>query len=167
MNIELRNIKVLASLSEETPAYTATLFVDGKKIGDVSNHGHGGCDEFHGDNAAYNKAALFIHDQEKDDTPVSDYWADKPQALANLTFEGWCHTKAFESLERKNFASKLSRQIMYVKAGEKNVYGAKIVKGRKDDQIAAYKAKIPGIIVLNTLSADEAFKVYQANVAVR
>lgn len=168
MKIELRNIKILASLSEETPAYTGTLFVDGKKIGDVSNHGHGGCDEYHGDEAAYTAAARFIHAQEKDDEPVNDYWKDKPDALARLSFEGWCHTKAFESLEVKNFASKLSRSIMYTRPNEKNIFAVTFPKGKdKATILAAYKAKYPTYTFLNGMPTAEAFTVYMANVAQR
>lgn len=44
MKIEIRNLKIMRSLSEETTAYTATIYVDGKPAFDASNHGHGGCD---------------------------------------------------------------------------------------------------------------------------
>lgn len=54
--IVLKNIKTLASLSEETHCYSADLWFDGKKIGTVSNDGHGGCDRFYGDQAAYDQA---------------------------------------------------------------------------------------------------------------
>lgn len=38
--IELKGIKVHMGLSEETPAYTAKLYVDGKHFADLSNQGH-------------------------------------------------------------------------------------------------------------------------------
>jgi hypothetical protein len=44
MKIELKNLKVAASLSEETTAYTATIYIDGARAFDASNRGHGGCD---------------------------------------------------------------------------------------------------------------------------
>ena len=44
MKIELRSITLSKALSEETPAYTGKVFVDGVHICNVSNHGHGGCD---------------------------------------------------------------------------------------------------------------------------
>lgn len=47
MKLELRNVKVAESLSEETTAYTATLYVDGKPTVDCSNHGQGGPDMYH------------------------------------------------------------------------------------------------------------------------
>jgi hypothetical protein len=45
MNLQLKNLKTLASLSEETHCFTATLHLDGKKVATISNHGHGGCDD--------------------------------------------------------------------------------------------------------------------------
>ena len=53
MKIELKAIQYSAFASEETSCYQANLYVDGKKIGTVSNAGHGGCDDFHGDRAAF------------------------------------------------------------------------------------------------------------------
>jgi hypothetical protein len=44
MKLELKNIKYFASGSQETPCYTATVYVDGKKAIYVDNDGHGGCD---------------------------------------------------------------------------------------------------------------------------
>ena len=44
--IELRNISVNHSLSEETYCYSATLWVDGEKWGEVCNRGTGGGDDF-------------------------------------------------------------------------------------------------------------------------
>jgi hypothetical protein len=44
MQIEIKNLKVARQLSEETVAYTATVYVDGKQAFHASNNGHGGCD---------------------------------------------------------------------------------------------------------------------------
>lgn len=46
IHVELKSIKIHASLSEETTAYTAKIFVDGVMLGEVSNSGQGGCDRF-------------------------------------------------------------------------------------------------------------------------
>lgn len=46
MLIELKNLKHMASLSEETYCYTGTVYVDGKKAFEASNRGHGGCDDY-------------------------------------------------------------------------------------------------------------------------
>lgn len=45
---QLKAIKHMASLSEETHCFSASLYVDGKKVGTVSNQGFGGCHDYHG-----------------------------------------------------------------------------------------------------------------------
>lgn len=47
MKIEIRNLKVAEFLSEETLAYSATIYVDGAKAFHASNQGHGGPDSYH------------------------------------------------------------------------------------------------------------------------
>jgi hypothetical protein len=42
MKIELKNVKFLESMSEETNCFTADVFINGKKIAYASNQGHGG-----------------------------------------------------------------------------------------------------------------------------
>ena len=45
MNITLKNIKHMASLSEETHCFSADVWCDGKKMFGMKNAGHGGSDE--------------------------------------------------------------------------------------------------------------------------
>jgi len=47
MKIELRNIKYSEFASEETACYQATIYIDGKKVGEVKNSGQGGCDNIY------------------------------------------------------------------------------------------------------------------------
>ena len=42
MDIQLKNVKIYAGLSQETVAFSASLYVDGKKVGEARNAGHGG-----------------------------------------------------------------------------------------------------------------------------
>ena len=46
MKYALKGIKYAAFASQETPCYRASITRDGKKIGEVSNDGHGGSDMF-------------------------------------------------------------------------------------------------------------------------
>ena len=41
-DIELKNVKIAQYLSEETTAFAASIYVDGKKAGTAKNDGHGG-----------------------------------------------------------------------------------------------------------------------------
>lgn len=63
--VTLKNIKIHHGLSEETYAYTASVYVDGKRVGEVKNDGHGGPDFLYvQEAAAYDavKAAQKEHD---------------------------------------------------------------------------------------------------------
>ena len=44
MKLELKNIKHSEFASEETNCYQGRVYVDGKPMIEVSNEGHGGCD---------------------------------------------------------------------------------------------------------------------------
>lgn len=83
MKLELKNIKEAKFLSQETPAYTATLYVDGKKAATVENDGHGGCDYAHFiDRAVEEKVYAYFKALPKlkfDDTELDH------------TLELWCH----------------------------------------------------------------------------
>ncbi len=46
MIIELRKLRIAKSLSQETTAYTAEIWIDGERAFRASNHGTGGCDFF-------------------------------------------------------------------------------------------------------------------------
>ncbi len=42
MKIEIRAIKYAAFASQETSCFTATIYIDGKRVGTAHNEGHGG-----------------------------------------------------------------------------------------------------------------------------
>lgn len=47
MNIELKSIQIFERMSEETTAFCASLYIDGKKVGEAKNDGRGGSTEYH------------------------------------------------------------------------------------------------------------------------
>jgi hypothetical protein len=49
MDIQIKNVKEVKELSEETICFTASLYVDNKKVGTVSNRGYGGDNDYHFD----------------------------------------------------------------------------------------------------------------------
>lgn len=46
MHIELRKLKIIAALSEETACYTAEIWIDGVRAFTASNRGQGGVDDY-------------------------------------------------------------------------------------------------------------------------
>jgi hypothetical protein len=47
MKIELRKLKIVESMSEETTAFTADIYIEGYKSGYAKNDGQGGCTFYH------------------------------------------------------------------------------------------------------------------------
>jgi len=47
MKIELKNVKHALFASQETECFEASIYIDGKRVGTVSNDGHGGCNDYH------------------------------------------------------------------------------------------------------------------------
>ena len=63
--VEIKNLKVAEHLSEETLAFTASIWINGKKVGDAKNAGHGGMTDvdlyyWEGDQARRNNE---LHDE--------------------------------------------------------------------------------------------------------
>ena len=42
MDITLKNVKIYAGLSQDSDAFTASVYVDGKKVGEAKDDGRGG-----------------------------------------------------------------------------------------------------------------------------
>lgn len=47
MQIELKSIRVYDRMSEETTAFSASLYIDGKKVGTAKNDGRGGMTDYY------------------------------------------------------------------------------------------------------------------------
>lgn len=63
MEIKLKNVKFYERMSEETNAFTADIFINGKNVGYAKNDGHGGCTDYHAnsveDRAVINEAEKY------------------------------------------------------------------------------------------------------------
>ena len=46
LRIDVRNVRVNQALSQETSCFSATLYVDGRRVGTAGNRGEGGCNEY-------------------------------------------------------------------------------------------------------------------------
>ena len=47
MKIELKNVKINESFSEETTCFIADVFINGKKVAHAKNNGQGGCTDYY------------------------------------------------------------------------------------------------------------------------
>lgn len=152
MKLELKNIHHYPRMSEETNCYEASLWIDGVKIGTVSNRGTGGGDDFHGDQRAYaeaNRRAACL-------PPIVYGEHEYPQTVESIcgeVLESWIAERALDKELKRAVLFKLGVGIMSI-----------AYKGKKPADAALIehvKAKHPNVPILNTLPRPEALAMYR------
>ncbi len=126
MNIELKNIKHFPSLSEETEAFTANIYINGVQAGHAKNNGHGGStDYYHNDE----KGRELIHQAEAYCKGLPDKQFPKDQYMEAfsipMSLEQYIDDLVNSYIEKKEqagFAKKMNkameRGIVFGIAGE-------------------------------------------------
>lgn len=86
IKLTVKNYKLCEWASEETDCYTASLYLNGKRIGTAKNDGHGGCD-FYDFTTPANKAAFEAYAEE---------WANSDEVQNNPKhqLDGRCYANA-------------------------------------------------------------------------
>lgn len=111
MLVELRKVKYSASLSEETNAFTADLYFDGKKVGYASNHGTGGPNDVHISNPADEaRFRAFIAAQPPE---PCDFGDGKPLTMDEDLFIGKLvedHLEAMDKVKAEKRVQKLAAE---------------------------------------------------------
>jgi len=121
----LKNLKVCEWASEETTCFTATLYVDGKRVGNCSNDGHGGCNRYDFNETTYAELAtqyLWEHDVkfcEEIGYPKSDkatFTPDFDVLICNLIdqHEVTKQIKSFKNKLAKKYPSKADSICIYM-----------------------------------------------------
>lgn len=166
--IELRGIQHNERMSEETNCYSAKVFVDGKHVFDVSNHGHGGCDDFHPIKGGWTVQQIWDFDAKiKAESP------DRPTDLPPIDGKPFTMKDDLESifgdivtkfLIMKDFKRHMRSKVLFVLPGENPTKGArqmsyKGVRSLSADQVAkasaAIAVKYPNATIMNNLTDAE------------
>lgn len=162
MKIELKSIKVHLGLSEETYAYTATLYVDGKKAIEVSNQGHGGCDHQHSINGADVDA---IDNWCKCNLPKWGSEFDDEGDIHDTTLEMWCSNQVALHLTRQDMKRHFKRHPVFImnEDGKHGLFEMKFKGVRKyNSRMAAIvRERHPTATILNELPEDVALGLYR------
>ena len=149
MRIELKNVKIYAGLSEETVAFNASVYVDGKKVGDAKNTGHGGS----------NDVNVFTKDGRWDRDLMGKMEAEARKHT--WTYEGEAHPHSLDSyigelvddeIEKRDLKRKCRTQTLFRIPDEVYSDGEYHVMKRKyDDSVRSYLLKSYGdkVEVLN------------------
>jgi hypothetical protein len=154
MKLGLKNVKIARNLSQETLAYTATVYVNGKRAVDVSNDGHGGCDrQYRVEGGEHTVEA--INDWCKANLPAleSEYFPDGLEQ----DLEMWCHEEAERQDVQKTIKGKLGRSIVLKDGGDLWAWTKKKKGADREASIRKHIAeKYPNATILNDAPLDVA-----------
>lgn len=166
MKIELKGIKHYPSMSEETNCYEASLYVDGVKIGTVSNRGTGGCDDFYGDRAAFATADEWC----KTNLPPYTLDVGGESHSGPTDLEMHCANLLEEHIITKDLKAAMKNSALFTLPEQRGLFqtGYKAQRGKKktapDDALFAHVRKNhQGAVILNTLPFSEALTLYAAH----
>ena len=137
MKVEIKSIKFSESLSEETNAFTANLYIDGKKRGYCRNDGRGGCTDIHGftreDNEIIKQADQWLKENHEKVTYGSTTYDVDLEHKVDLLLENWLKEK--EAKKYKNKIKKLSETALVI--GKPN--GTEILYYKQKKPLRTYK----------------------------
>ena len=164
MKIELKGIKHYPSMSEETNCYEASLYVDGVKIGTVSNRGTGGCDDFYGDRAAFAAADEWC----KTNLPPYTLDVGGESHSGPTDLEMHCAHLLEEHSFTKDLKAAMKKSALFTLPDESGLFrtGYKAQRGQKqkapDEALFTHvRQKHQGAIILNCLPICEALAIYR------
>ena len=158
--ITLKNVKHAEFASEETHCYEASVYFDGKRVGTVSNDGHGGADyEYPTDKAAWAKMEDYILTLPTEDVELGN--GTTYNLLPSL--ELICGDLVNEWLIDRDLKRALSKKVLFTKVGKEGVFQSKTAS---KSQIAHWLPQIAERDttdkVLNLLPIEEAREIYAA-----
>lgn len=150
MKIELRSIKVHASMSEETTCYEAVLYVDGKKACMVSNRGRGGCDDQRWLPGAPRQAV----EDHFDAMPayVQHYGDDIDPFETKPDLESWCSDQITVHGALKDYKRAIRKNVVVGDGASEVTFRA--APPASDALRAHIRSKYPEGVILNDLGED-------------
>ena len=153
MKIELKKISYSKALSEETSAYAAQLWINGKHAADVSNHGQGGPDMVYDkDRTAVAAAEAYIATL----PAVEAYGMTLPQTLETV-----CGDLLNDHLLLKDMKRRLKGSLLFVEDGKLYSSKYKGVKTLTEAHVVRFKDKHPAVTLLNVIPETEAFNLFK------
>lgn len=159
--IELKNIKHTAWASEETFCYQAALYVNGERWGMVSNDGHGGCDNFYGENGRGYSDIATLNALIAETYPPYVYTFGDIEKPIKRDLEGVCTDLLEQWLRDKDFARNMRSKVLFTKPDAQGIWQVAVKKPQTlASMLTAMKAKYPQYTYLADLPIDEAKEIY-------
>ena len=154
MKLTLKNLKVSEHLSEETTAFTATVYIDGKRAFTARNDGRGGenmLESLKEDRGIIDRAQTYFASL----PPETSEYGDLPMSLdfaISLAVDEALHLKDMRRCLKK-VTVKTPEGIATFKASFKPT----------PQNLAYIAQKYPDYVILNTLSEDDALQIWKAS----
>lgn len=149
--IELKNVKYHDDMSQETPCFSATLYVDGKRAAIVRNEGMGGCCFYDGIDPSFDERAL----NEKVAAETGETFEPLDQVVLSALED---------TLVRREVKRIVKSKWVWIENGQ--LWSAPKGKNKNvDPKVAedAYRKRRPDITVfLNAVSEEEAVAAYRS-----
>jgi hypothetical protein len=152
LNLELKNIKIVNALSDETICYTASLYLDGKKIADLSNRGCGGCDEQNfKDRAVERLVHSYFQDQPDQEYP------DGEGGFYTMptTLETWTSRQLTRHLTLKDYRRVAKKHPVGLLAEGKELKWPKLSYANFEDHRSTLVSRYPGVKFVHDLNDVE------------
>jgi hypothetical protein len=165
MNLELRNISRNERLSEETNCYSAVLYLDGKPIADVGNHGHGGPDEARARPGCRDTLAAVEAYFEALPEIETEFMIDGKPMMLKQSLEMWCETQVTNSLILKDMRRALKNKVLLAEGGKIMQYSWKGLKEVTPRHIDSIREKHKNATILNGLPEPQALALYKGAAA--
>jgi len=160
MKIELKKITYSARLSEETSAFAADIWIDGRRAGEVRNDGQGGSNRYHpweieGQINAYALTLPPLRTGFKDLDHPTGFWHLKQTAdtLINDILQ--------RHLITRDFRRGISKRVLFTRDGK--VYETKTMPSEALRQLLASPERLATLkadAILNLLPETEALAMY-------
>jgi len=160
MKIELRNVQYVASMSEETRCFTASIYVDGKRAGEASNRGHGGPTSIHPRELEerLNAYAATLPPLSYDMGGRTHTMPQTGEILVDELLSDW--------LTERDLRTALKRRILFTKQGQTPIYETKSLPKATLEQWTRNPEKARATLrdcdqILNCLPFAEALAIYR------
>lgn len=164
MDVTLKNLRHNPRLSHETNAFTADIWIDGKKAGYAENAGHGGSTliqprECRDRLNAYAATLPRVQTDLPDHEDPSRTWSYQPDA------ENLVDDLVTKTLQENHVKRILSKRVIYTVKGKKGLYQTKVVKA---DVLKTWLAmpvlaeKLGADKILNLIPLSEAVAIFAA-----
>ena len=152
--ITLKNVKHAEFASEETPCYQASVYFDGKRVGTVSNEGHGGCDAEHPtDREAWKEMLAYVATLPDETVELGD--GDSFTMQPSL--ESVCHSLLTQRLIEKDVQNMTRNKVVFFEGDWNGKYRfVPIAKAGTEERARQYVArKFPNATIFNDLPREK------------